>query len=116
MARLFVTHNGTRYEKKFRTDGTPFYMDASGNVLKESEVARVEEARRSAAQRDRRVVNLAESAWSPEKTRQRLRNAVKLREADRVARRMELFKKAGMSEKEAEIAANGRSAAGDPIC
>ena len=114
MARLFLTHNGTRYEKKFRSNGAPFYVDEQGKVLEASEAARLEEAHRSVVRPGRRVADLAESGWSPRKTRQRLRNAIKLRESDRIARRTELLKEAGMSEKEAEIAAKGRGAGFGP--
>jgi hypothetical protein len=109
VARLFLTHNGTKYEKKFRANGAPFYVDQRGQVLDESL------ARRPGRAPQKRTLNLSES--DPERSRQidreardRRRQAAELSESTRQKKRVELLKGAGMTQKEAEIAARGRGA------
>src|SRR5579864_4601824 len=108
MARLFMTHNGVRYEKKFGENGKPFWADPTGKVLDESLAQRPVQAHRGQA------MDLTES--DSERARQirrdsrdRKRKAAALSESTRQQKRVEMLKGAGMPEKEAQIAARGRS-------
>ncbi|MCU1270996.1 MAG: hypothetical protein JWN74_2290 [Acidobacteriaceae bacterium] len=63
MARFFVELSGTRYEKKFKSDKTPFYVDPRGKVVESATAKRLDEAlaRHANKARSAAVVDLDES-------------------------------------------------------
>jgi hypothetical protein len=63
MARLFIEIGGKKYEKKFKHDKTPFYVDTRGKVIEGTEAQRLDEslARHASRARSRSAVELRES-------------------------------------------------------
>jgi hypothetical protein len=114
MARLFMEHQRTQYEKRFRPDKTAFWVDQRGNVLGATAKTNLVLTGNSEESARRQRI-MQEAGERRREARQRKFNSAAIAEADRTARRIKLLKGAGMTENEAQLAARGHQRDTSPL-